>query len=75
MIYIKIKSKYINGQHNELAIIQKNADNIFEEVENKILDIIDKNKTNDENIAIALPIILVDAFMRCKILEEPPKKA
>ena len=73
MIYIRIKSKYINGQHNELAIIQKNADNIFEEVENKILDIIDKNKTNDENIAIALPIILVDAFMRCKILEEPVK--
>lgn len=71
MFYIKVKSKYIRDQHKELGLIQKNADNIFEDVENEILNIIDRNKTNDENIAIALPIILVDAFMRCKILEEP----
>lgn len=73
LLYIKIKGKYINGQENELEIIQLNADNIIEDLENKLLDIVDNNLSNNEDIAFALPIIMVDAFMRCKILEEPTK--
>lgn len=70
-LYKRIKSKYVQDNENELEIIQSNADNIFETVENELLNIIDKNQSSNEDIYFALPIILVDAFMRCKILEEP----
>ena len=70
-LYLKIKGKYINGAENELEVIQNNADNIFEEIEKELYRLIDKNIYSEEDIIIALPIIMVDAFMRCKILEEP----
>lgn len=73
LLYIKTKGKYINGQENELEIIQLNADNIIEDIENKLLEIVDNNLSNNEDTSFALPIIMVDAFMRCKILEEPIK--
>lgn len=72
-LYLKIKGEFINGQNNELEIIQKNADNILKKVENSLCSLIDKNKSNEDDIYIAIPIIMVDAFMRCKILEEPKK--
>ena len=72
-LYKRIKSKYISGSENELKVIQSNADNIFEDVENELLKIIDKNQSTNDDIYLGLPIILVDAFMRCKILEEPGK--
>lgn len=71
LLYQKIKGEYINGQVNEFIIIQQNADNIFEDIENKLSEIINKELSNKEDISFALPIIMVDAFMRCKILEEP----
>ncbi len=72
-IYNKIKSKYIADNENSIEIIQKNADNIFEAVETELMNIIDIEQSNNEDIFFALPIIMVDAFMRCKILEEPKK--
>ena len=69
MLYIKTKGKYINGIENELEIIQMNADNIIEDIENNLLEIVDNNLSNSEDTSFALPIIMVDAFMRCKILE------
>lgn len=70
-LYLKIKGEYVNGKGNELEIIQKNADDIFEKVENKLLELIDREESNVDDICISLPIIMVDAFMRCRILEEP----
>jgi len=70
-LYRRIKSKYVEDNENELEVIQANADNIFETVENELLNIIDKNQSTNEDIYFSLPIILIDAFMRCKILEEP----
>lgn len=70
-LYKRIKSNYIEDNKNELEIIQANADDIVEAVENELLNIIDKNQSTNEDIYFSLPIILVDAFMRCKILEEP----
>jgi len=72
LLYYKVKGKYVSSQENEVAIIQDNADNIYEDIENRLLDIISDEQSNDEDIAFSLPIIMVDAFMRCKILEEPP---
>jgi len=72
-LYLKIKGEFVNGQNNELEIIQKNADNILKKVENSLWTLIDKNQSNEDDIFITIPIIMVDAFMRCKILEEPRK--
>jgi hypothetical protein len=72
-IYLKEKGKYKN-----IVEIRKNADTIIENVENELWRIIE-NSSNPildlpiEAIQSSLLIIMVDAFMRCNILEEPPK--
>ena len=72
-IYLKEKGKY-----KDLEEIRANADIIIENVENELWKIIENssNPISDlpiEAIKIGLLIIMVDAFMRCNILEEPPK--
>jgi len=72
-IYFSIKSEY-----NHIEEIRNNADIILDKVIEKIWDNIDKapNKLDDfdqETIVFSLMIVIVDAFMRCNILEEPPK--
>jgi 5-methylcytosine-specific restriction endonuclease McrA len=74
-LYLKIKGEIVNGRESEFEIIQQNADKILQTVEERIWIIIDKIQSNEDDVLIAIPIIIVDAFMRCKILEEPPKKA
>lgn len=73
-LYHNVKSDYANM--NE---IRDNADIIFDRVIEKLLDNIDKapNKLDEfdsETIDFSLMIVVVDAFMRCNILEEPPKR-
>ena len=70
-LYLKIKGQIVAGKDNELEIIQQNADNILKQIEKSLMDLINKNQSNNDDIYIALPIIMVDAFMRCKILEKP----
>lgn len=72
-VYLSIKSEY-----NDIEDIRKNADIIFDKVIEKIWDQIDNapNKLGEfdqETIDFSLMIVIVDAFMRCNILEEPPK--
>ncbi len=72
-IYLKEKGKY-----KDITAIRANADNIIEDVENQLWSIMDKSSNAIANlpveaIKISLLIIMVDAFMRCNILEEPPK--
>lgn len=72
-IYLSVKSEY-----NSINEIRDNADIIIDKVIETILDNIDKapNKLDDfdqETIDFSLMIVIVDAFMRCNILEEPPK--
>ena len=64
------------GIYNNLADIRINADNIIDNVKNKLWSIIENSTNIDvdlpyEAIDISILIILVDAFMRCNILEEP----
>lgn len=70
-IYLKEKGKY-----KTLEEIRENADNIIENIENKLWEIIENTSNTNldlpiEAIKIGLLIIMVDAFMRCNILEEP----
>jgi hypothetical protein len=69
-LYLKEKGKY-----QTVDKIRENADNIIEHVENGLWNII--NNSNNQNeldyeiISMSVLVILVDAFMRCNILEEP----
>jgi len=70
-LYLKEKSKY-----NSLEAIRANSDAIIEGIINVLYSRVDSglaedNALNEETIENGINIILVDAFMRCKILEEP----
>jgi 5-methylcytosine-specific restriction endonuclease McrA len=71
LLYVRAKGKYILDGVDKLKSIQDNADNIIEDVENSILENVDGKSSEKDDIAFAIPIIMVDAFMRCKILEKP----
>ncbi len=72
-IYVQIKGKYIGNDGNPMQIIRDNADNIIEDVQDKLLIMAEKKANNcSEDISFGVSLIMVDAFMRCKILEEPP---
>ena len=69
-LYLRSKGKYIVD--DELSDIRNNADNIFEDIENDLFELIkEEGRFFREDIVYAVSIIMVDAFMRCKILEEP----
>lgn len=70
-IYLKEKSKY-----RGLQAIKANSDTIIEEIFNVLSARVDTQlgvdyALSEEIIENAINIILVDAFLRCKILEEP----
>lgn len=72
-VYLSVKSEY-----NTIEEIRNNADVIFDKIIDTILDNVEKapNKLEEfdqETINFSLMIVIVDAFMRCNILEEPPK--
>ena len=73
MLYHKVKKDY-----PQMEDIKKNADSIFDKVIEKIWENIEvaPNRIKEfdkETIEFSLMIVVVDAFMRCNILEEPPK--
>lgn len=70
-LYLKEKGKYA-----DIEKIRENADLIFENIENEIWKILESSLNLSpflpiESIKIGILIVMVDAFMRCKILEEP----
>ncbi|MDM1380882.1 ABC-three component system protein [Myroides marinus] len=78
LVLFNIKNTYLKIQKEYISIeeIRNNADIIFDKVIENILDNVYNapNKLNEfdqETIDFSLMVIIVDAFMRCKILEEP----
>lgn len=70
-LYIKEKGKY-----QTIENIRVNADSIFESIENEIWKILESSSNLSINLPIeaikmGIQIVMVDAFMRCKIFEEP----
>lgn len=64
------------GKYNDLASIHANADNILRNVEKALWELIENSNNRDEEmpfevIQMGILIVMVDAFMRCEILEEP----
>lgn len=78
MVLYNIKRLYhtIRNDYSNINDIKQNADVIFDRVIERLLDNIDKapNKLDEfdqETVDFSLMIVVVDAFMRCNILEEP----
>jgi hypothetical protein len=70
--YLAIKGKYVGDSKNVDEIIRENSDNIIEEMQNVLVQSIIKDETTyQENIEFGIAVVMVDAFIRCKILEEP----
>jgi len=67
-IYLKEKVEY-----NTIDKIRENADNIIDGIKDKLWELVENTDLDREIIEVALTILIVDAFMRCNILEEPPK--
>lgn len=77
-VLLNIKNAYLNEKkkYKDIESIRANADNIIENVEAKLWETIENSSNTNshlpiEAIQISLYVILVDAFMRCNILEEP----
>lgn len=70
-IYAKIKGPYVLDSENPLEIIRLNADNILDEVFDELCGQLENYNFFEEDIILGVRLILVDAFIRCKILEEP----
>lgn len=76
LAYIKEKAALlaINKGKKEIDVIRAAADNIIDRVENTLLTEVKTSsniETSSETINLSLQIVLIDAFIRCKILEEP----
>lgn len=72
-IYLREKGKYPNPDE-----LRANSDNIIESIKNELSKIADNspNQNKDlsyEAIEFSLFTIIVDAFIRCDILEAPPE--
>jgi hypothetical protein len=71
MIYVKVKGRYVLDSDSPLEIIRERSDDIIDGVYEELFNKIEDMNLSDEDLTLGLNLILVDAFMRCKILEEP----
>ena len=71
--YLKAKGKYTDGT---IISVRQNADKLIDEVERLIWEVLErsnnlKEDVSYESIELSVQVIIVDSFMRCKILEQP----
>ena len=71
--YLQAKGAYICSSEKEAELIKKHADDIIDNVINNLHDKLEKSNLFEEDIIFGVDIIIVDAFIRCKILENPNK--
>ena len=67
-IYLKEKVEF-----DTIDKIRANADNIIDNIKDMLWKLVEDTNLDREVIEVALTILIVDAFMRCNILEEPQK--
>ncbi|MDI1298386.1 ABC-three component system protein [Methylotenera sp.] len=73
-IYLREKGKYLSGYDDEMTAVRIHADDIFEGVEVQLHELAEKHgRSISEDLSFGISVIMTDAFMKCKILEEPPK--
>lgn len=72
-VYLTIKGEFVSNHKNEMIEIRENSDQIFDAVYDEFYKKLENSGLWDEDIVFGLNLVLIDGFMRCKILEEPPK--
>lgn len=73
--YLEAKGRLL-GHDQSLDAVKRNADKLIDSVRRRLHEIVEDSSNNPidasyEEIEFAISIIVVDGFMRCKILEEP----
>ncbi len=71
LLYTEVKGKYILNHDDIMTIIRENSDNIFDDIYNALLSKLQDSSFWEEDVVFGIRLIMVDAFLRCKILEEP----
>lgn len=69
--YLKAKGKYTQGSITSIDKIKEHSDDIIDDVISMLSLELDNSGFYKENIIVGIELIIVDAFMRCKILEKP----
>jgi len=67
-IYLKAKAEF-----DTIDKIRANADNIIDKIKDTLWKLVENTDLDREVIEVSLIILIVDAFMRCNVLEEPQK--
>lgn len=73
-IYIQTMGNYILDSKKPIEVIRENSDKIIDDVFDELYEKMQGSGAWDEDIVLGIRLIMVDAFIRCKILEEPPQK-
>lgn len=71
LTYDNVKSTFVRESKDSLKVVQENSDAIFDEVYSTLYQKLEGSDYWDEDIVLGLHIVMIDAFIRCKILEEP----
>jgi len=71
--YLKSKGRYVGDAEEPMLIIRAHSDDIIEDVSAKICNKLEDSGLYEDDIIFGVDLVVVDAFMRCKILEEPKK--
>lgn len=70
-LYLKIKGKYVLDSKDSIKIVRKNSDKIFDDIFDDLYLQLQNSNLFNEDIVLGIRLVMVDAFIRCKILEEP----
>lgn len=72
--YLVVKNKYVADSDDEITEIRNHADDIIEEIQNLLMTDVQHSSNIDEpveTVRVSLLIVIIDALIKCKILEEP----
>lgn len=70
-VYLEVKGKYVLDSKKPMDIVRANADNIMDEVYDSLIQKVNGCSLFEEDLVWGVRLVMVDAFIRCKILEEP----
>lgn len=72
-LYLQIKGRYVEDCPEPMEVVRVHSDDIIEDVQDELLVLVETgNRNSPEDVAFGVSVVMVDAFMRCKILEVPP---
>lgn len=67
-LYLEAKGKYTDGSIED---IRAKSDDIFDDVVDNVCKLVGNIQLDESELFLAVQIIVVDAFIECKVLEKP----